>query len=158
MASKLRGGNVCWFILYPLTGIIDLVQILVDFTGVGIVVSEALEIITPFLLIGILKLFGVSVFEHPRRIISIVAADLIGVATGGVAPFWILDVYYIHRDVKRKELEAAVTDTAYASNMTARQPLHNPGTGTRVASGRSSENQRGPLNEGGVRPPRGGLA
>lgn len=100
-----KGRGVKWIVLYVITGVVDVVQIIIDFTGFGIAVSEAIEAIMPFVLIGLLMLFRIPIFSHPKRLLSILGALVVDAATGGVAPLWIADVLYLHRDVRREDAQ-----------------------------------------------------
>lgn len=106
--TKKKNSKGKWVVLYVLAGLTDLVQILVDLTGIGIVASTAAE---PFIGVGLIAylkfILKVNVFQNFRRIGSILASFGLGAITGGAAPFWIIDVWYIHRDVKRVEAEEA---------------------------------------------------
>lgn len=154
MTDKSKGLK--WILLYGITGIVDLIQIILTFTGIGIAVSEALEAVMPFFLIGVFQfLFKISLISHPSRLLSIVGATGFDAITGGIAPFWIIDVWYIQRTVKKEEAEInALKQTELLKN-NIRKPLYEGG----IRQPRKIEQTTisGPINTGGVRPPNGGL-
>ena len=157
MANAPKKKTLRWLVLFVVTGFVDLVQIIIDFTGVGIVVSEVLEIITPLVLVGLLMLFRIPIFTHPKRLLSILAVGAGDALTGGIAPFWILDVWYIYSDVKKEEaeLQEQQEKEMMLSNIT-RQPLYRDGIRQSSSQTNRSNNPQ-PMNKLGIRPPKGGL-
>lgn len=143
MAAKPKSKGVKWPILYGISGIVDLAQIIIDFTGVGVIVSEILEVIMPFVIIGFLALFKIPLFTRINRLLSIAAVDFADAITGGAAPFWIVDVWYLHRDVKKEEAEKT------AQKDTDEMPPQLNQDGRREPVGENG----GPVNQGGVRRP-----
>jgi hypothetical protein len=98
--SKSRG----WLVLYAVTGTIDLVQFIIAWTGVGIIVGEILEVVTPFLMLGILKKMGIPLLAHPARLISILGLTAVADAlTLGMAPFWVVDVWLLKKAIKKDD-------------------------------------------------------
>ncbi len=148
MASKgNKGKGIKWKLLYAITGIIDAIQLIIDFTGVGILISEILEIIMPFVLIGYLKIIcRVSMITKPIRLLSIVGATGLDAVTGGAAPFWVLDVWYIHNDVKKEDAEynAAIQQEMMVKEVSDSMNQDGVRTPSQTAK---------PLNSGGVRAP-----
>ena len=132
MAYKPPKRTVAWIVLFTLTGFVDLAQFLIDLTGIGIGVSEATEFAMPAVVIGLLVLFKIPIFSKVNRLASIMGVDLGDALTGGLAPFWILDIWYLWWDVRRED-----------------QAL--------IAASQEAEFQdsemSGPLNEGGFRRP-----
>ena len=154
MTDKSKGLK--WILLYGITGLVDLTQIIVTFTGIGIVVSEALEIVMPFFLIGVFQfLFKISLISHPSRLLSIVGATGFDAITGGIAPFWIIDVWYIQRTVRKEEAEINAMKQAELLQNNIRRPLYIDGM--RQPQNIESEVISRPINIDGVRPPNGGL-
>jgi len=87
-------------VLYGVAGTVDVIQIVIDFTGVGIAASEVLEVAMPFIIGGILFIFRLL---NVQTGISVVIAVVLDAATGGFAPFWVGDVYYIQRQIRSSE-------------------------------------------------------
>lgn len=117
-----------WIILYAFAATADALQILVDLTGVGIAVSEAAE---PFIgggIIAICELFGIKILTNIKRLGSLVGMGLADSITGGAAPFWVVDIYLIQRDVKREEtrVQSERSQQEILQNVT-RQPLYEDG-------------------------------
>ncbi len=155
-----------WKFLYVFTGAVDLAQLIMTLTGVGVVISEAIEGIMPFVLIPVL---GKTLLTRPQRIFSLVGALGLDAVTGGAAPFWILDIWDIHRDVKKEDAEynaqqeqemmlQAADAQALNSEDGVRQPRvimqGNSNTST-SSSGGSARIINPPLNINGTRRPTG---
>ena len=144
-------GKVEWIFVYIVALLVDIVQILIDLTGIGIAISEAAD---PFIGAGFLLYFqvrGVSLFRHPSRILSLLGVTGLEAVTGGLAPAWVADVWYIHRTVKSEEKN-------YKQNLMEEEAYSNPRKpayqdGMRMPSN-ANYNSSGPANENGVRPPR----
>jgi len=172
MASKIKKTE--WKVVYVITGIIDVFQILID-----VFLTEAFggpEVVNEFIDAGVgVGLFayfhirGVSMTKKPNRIISMLGMETLTDITGGLASFWILEVLYIHRTVRmeeaqKKQEEALQFNVRQPANVNGvRQP--NTETGTSYGSYRSNDSgtttsgsrehistyNAGPLNVGGVR-------
>lgn len=144
-----------WIVLFAFTGIIDLIQIIIGFTGFGIGISETIEPLMPITLLILFALFKIPIINKPKRLVSLFAVGLGDALTGGIAPFWILDIWYIYRDVKNEDAQE-IEDLTRAQSLGTvdRQPYYSEGMRkpkqnvSPVAS---------PLNKNGVRPPSGGL-
>lgn len=155
MSEGKKKSNLRWVVLYGFAIIIDVVQILIDLTGVGIVVSEIMEVITGPVLIGLFTLFKISIITKPKRIASLLGLALGDAITGGMAPFWVVDVWYIQRDVKKEEAaEQAKQEQEVMLSNAIRQPLYRDGT--RQPTKLKQENTDiGARNRGGIRAPNG---
>ena len=151
MATQ-NNKTISWIALYFVAGTIDIAQIILDLTGVGIAVSEALEVATPFILIGLMALFRIPIFSGWKRIASLAFADFADALTGGAAPFWILDVWYIHRDVRREDAGMAVTE---GQTISSRAPLNVDGRREPLQQESAGLSPK-PLNVDGVRAPTNG--
>jgi hypothetical protein len=129
MEQPRKKSRTRWPVLFVVSGTVDIVQIVIDFTGVGVVVSEILEGVTPFLLLGLFKVYKINILTNPKRLGSMFVSLTGDAITGGFAPFWILDVYYIYRDVQKTE---AIEDAEQQQEMLLkggiRQPLYKDGT------------------------------
>lgn len=104
MPQKKKISTKKWVVLFLLTGIIDVLQILIDLTGVGIPVSVAAE---PFIGVGLViicQLMGINIISNPKRLGSMLAAFGLGAVTGGIAPLWIIDIWYLYYSVKKEEV------------------------------------------------------
>lgn len=162
MAEGKKKSNLRWIVLFGITGTVDAVQFVIGFTGVGIAVSEILEVVTGPVLIGLFVLFKISIFNKPKRIASLLGLALGDAITGGFAPFWVVDVWYIYSDVKKEEAEAEAQqqEEAMLSN-SIRQPLYRDGarmprqqTQTASSGGDTSYKRNidlGPTNLEGIR-------
>ena len=117
--SKISKGE--WILLYIISIIIDLIQFIIDFTGVGITVNMILDPIIGALLILYFKIRGVSLTKRISRLVSILGVTSLGIITGGIASFWIVDIWYIHRDV-RKEEKIQKDQEALNNNLQNRNP------------------------------------
>jgi uncharacterized membrane protein len=158
MAAKgNKGRGAKWIILYVFTGLVDLFQIIATLTGVGIFVSEAIEGAMPFFLIGTFQfLFKISMITHPTRLLSIIGATGLDAITGGIAPFWIVDVWYVQSTVKKEDATAnAQQEQEELLQNNIRRPLYEDGA--RQPQARPSESTSQAVNIDGVRPPNGGL-
>ncbi len=158
MAQKPKKRAIRWFVLFGISGLVDLIQIIIDFTGAGVIISEILEAIMPFVLIGLFLLFRIPVITKINRLLSIAATDLGDAVTGGAAPFWVLDVWYIYRDVKKEEAAIAEQEMEAELISQVRKPLNTDGRRlpqNQEEGGASvvrNQNLR-PLNMNGVRQP-----
>lgn len=158
MATRPNTGKgATWILLYALTGLVDLIQILIDFTGIGIIVSEALEVAMPVILIAIFQFWmKISLVSHPSRLLSIIGVAGLDGITGGIAPFWIFDVWYLQRSVRREYAEIKVAeDQEEFLNQNIIQPLYKDGRRNPAAS--LEERQPQPQVMDGIRAPKGGL-
>lgn len=121
-----KGSGWKWWTLYFITGTIDVIQLLIGWTGVGTIISEGIEIFMPFLLTGSLMLMKISLFQYPLRLVSILGVTGLDAVTGGIAPFWILDVWYLQHSVKKEDIESiSVSNQTQISN---NYPLIQDGT------------------------------
>jgi hypothetical protein len=140
MAEAPKKKYLRWILLFGVCGIVDIVQVLIDLTGVGIAVSEILEVAMPFVIGGILLIFRILNIQTGLSIGVAMVADA---ATGGAAPFWIGDAWYIYRKVRKQEAAELEEEEQSEENQ---QLVQN---GRRRPSGRPNR----PANEGGVRLP-----
>jgi len=159
MASKIGKGE--WVALYVATGAIDVVQWLADFTGIGIVVSAEADPFIGVALAGYLQWRGVSMFSHISRLLSIVGGTIAEEMTGSVAPAWIIDVLYIHRDV-RKEEAAMRTEREQEEFLQSniQRPLYQEdeqGNVSRAPNRIQASDNVQAMNFDGIRAPGGGL-
>lgn len=96
-------GKAGWFSLYAVAGFIDFGQFLIGSTGFGAGINELID---PFIGLGFglwFQIKGVSLFRYPSRIISLLGVTALEGLTFGVAPAWIVDIWYIHQTVKNEE-------------------------------------------------------
>jgi hypothetical protein len=146
-------GKVEWLILYIITGLVDLIQIIIDLTGIGIAISEVGDKFFGVLLVCYFQIRGVSLFKYPSRIISLLGIAGLETITGGIAPAWIADIWYIHRSVKHEEkiFKAQQEETeqyAIATNL----PLNQNGVRNPQPPVINSPDK--PMNRSGIRQPR----
>ena len=164
MASRIKKSG--WLALYIITGTIDLIQIIADLTLTEFVGAPEIgsEIADPFIgliLLGYFQLKGVSIITKPSRLISLLGVTGLEELTGGLAPAWILDVWYIHKTVRREEAAAAAArEQEEAFQNQDRVPLYSEvdGVPTRLPKSDTNTAPERALNAfDGIRPPRGGL-
>jgi hypothetical protein len=106
-------GKAEWILLYIVTIIIDLIQYIIDLTiyptgvgtGIGVAINMVLDPIIGALLVFYFKIRGISLTKRIGRLVSILGVTGLGTLTGGILSFWILDIWYIHRDVRKEEAE-----------------------------------------------------
>ena len=120
-------GKAGWFSLYAIAGLIDVGQILIDFTGIGAGINELVD---PFIGIGFgiwFQIKGVSMFQRPSRIISLLGVTALEELTFGVAPAWIADIWYIHQTVKNEESarQKAEAEQKFKQSNTSRRYVEN---------------------------------
>ncbi len=116
-----------WWVLLGFAGFIDVAQIIADFTGVGIAVSEVVELIMPFVLFGLFLILRVPIHKKVKRWASLFGFAALDAITGGIAPFWVLDVWYIRNDIKRDEAEFVQRRIQDALGPVDRAPLNDGG-------------------------------
>ncbi len=154
MAKK---SNLRWFVLYGFAITVDAIQLIITFTGIGIFVSEVMEVITGPILIGLFTLFKISIITKPKRIASLLGLAFGDAITGGMAPFWVVDVWYIQRDVKKEEAaEQAQQEQEMMLNNAVRQPLYKDGARQPTKSDQGNTDV-GARNRGGIRAPNGAI-
>ncbi len=98
--EEQEGNKVNWKMLYGVTAFIDSTQILLGLTGVGVIINGILDPLVGISLIIYLEYNGVSVITHPGRLISMLGIAGVEELTGGVAPAWIMDIWYIKHTTK----------------------------------------------------------
>jgi len=153
--SKL--GKFDWIFLYSLAIVVDIGQFIIDFTGVGIVISEAVEPIMGIFLIVYLQARKFSVLQKPSVLLSLLGVAGLEVITGGIAPAWIVDIWWIHKaDKKDKSYYAEQQGQEELFSNIIRQPLYDS-NGVRRPQIQNKNNVPPKLNISGVRPPKGGL-
>lgn len=153
MVSKI--GKSEWVFLYIATGAIDITQLLIDLTGVGIAINEVIDPFIAVLLGGYLQLRGVSMTSRISRLASLFGVGVLEEITGGIAPAWVVDIWYIQRSVRQEEAELkAQEDEQNFLQQNMRKPLY--ADGQRLPPD-SSQESVGPSNQGGIRAPGGGL-
>ncbi len=153
MKSKISKGE--WAFIFVIAALIDVVQFVIGFLGVGIAINEVADPIIGITLLGYFQIRGVSIIKHPSRLISLLGVAGLEAITGGIAPAWVVDVWYINRTVKAEEAGADSNSEVSAllqNNM--RKPLYQNG----IRKPQSSTPAIPPkLNINGIRPPNGGL-
>jgi hypothetical protein len=117
----------------------------------------------PFILVFVFQfIIKASIITKPSRLGSIVGASAFGAFTGGIAPFWIVDVWYIHRSVKIEDAEYQTqnAEQELLSN-NVRKTLYSDGVRQPQRQQMEAESQqsetRSPRNVDGIRLPNGGL-
>jgi hypothetical protein len=150
MATQ-RINIIGWLLLYTVAGIIDIIQLIIGLFGaalsavaVGAVLIAINGAADPFIGVGFIiwfKILGISMFSRLNRVISLLGVTGIEEITGGIAPFWIVDIWYIHNDVSKELAEADRQEQG--------------GTELNIDGRREPDKESAqPLNEGGVREPK----
>jgi hypothetical protein len=139
MACKMK--NAEWNILTGFMGLVDFIQILIDFiVGPGEVFNEIADAVIGLLLGAYLWFRGAM---SSNAFWSIIASFVAGEFTAGVLAFWFLDVIV----ARAKVVEAQVIQTAESKVAKIGGPVNQGGR----REPRSS--QQPPLNTGGKRSP-----
>ena len=157
MASKIKKSE--WIALYCVTGAIDIIQFLIDFTGVGEIINEIIDI--P---IGM----ALGLYFFVRGAMDVQSALVLALAevgeemTAAAGPFWIADVAFTHWKVLKKATLDATIQVANeaASNIVEKiKPLNQDGVRQPSDPSQSRppiirNNTQSPFNRNGVRTPR----
>jgi hypothetical protein len=155
--QKVSSGKL-WSLVI-VSGVVDLIQIILDFTGIGIAVSEAIEAAMPLVICGMCWKFNIPIFSNPKRLASIFGAVGLDAITGGLAPFWILDAWYIKHDVEKdqKKMVAMAAAEQMTSQMNVRNPLNTNGVRQPQIEEQSVQNRlaTAPRYSGGIGRPAG---
>ena len=166
MACKIKKGE--WILLYIVTGVIDVIQYILDFiVGPGEAINMVADAVIGVLLLGYFQFRGAAMFKHLGRAGSMVGMTALGELTAGVASFWILEVWYMQKSIKKEqalEQDAQGQEEMFANNV--RQPAYvngarQPRTGNSNQPEQTGQRTRNnmPLssktyaNSGGVRAP-----
>lgn len=144
-------GKVEWIFVYIIALILDIVQIIIDLFGVGVVINEIADPIIGVIFFAYFQFRGVSMIKYPSRILSLLGVAGLEEFTGGLAPAWVVDVWYIHRTVKKEDALAKANENQEEIYSNPRKPAYQDGV--RLPSN-ANYNSSSPVNENGVRPPR----
>jgi hypothetical protein len=145
-----------WTGVFAVAGALDVIQWVIDFTGVGIAVNEVADPIIGVIALGYFEWRGVSMIKHMSRALSLLGATALEDLTGSIAPAWIIDVWYIHKSVVREEAEERAQQTeAEFMKTNIQKPLYKDGA--RQPRNISDNSQSQPANMNGIRAPGGGL-
>ncbi len=166
--GRSKIGKTEWKVIYVVMGTLDFIQfvvielILVWFFGVGIIVNEILDPIIGALFAIYLQLRGVNLVRRLNRLASIIGFGALAEITGGVAQLWILDVWYLHNDVKKEEREFEAADAEQAFLTANRQQTlyytGPDGQAMRAPTATMNTVRNSKMNVGGYRAPGGGIA
>ena len=141
-------GKVEWLIIYIVAIIIDIIQIF--FPGLDLLADVAIG----FTFFFYFKLRGVDLIKHPTRLISLLGfTALAETLSVGIAPAWIVDIWYIHKNVRNddKIFKAQQEETEqYAIATTL--PLNQNGVRNPQPPIINSSDK--PMNRSGIRQPR----
>lgn len=148
-------GTLGWIILAFIAIAIDIIQFILGFTIVGTAFNLASTPYIGLFFFAVLQLGGVSMIRHPLRLISLFGVPIIEGLTFGIAPLWIIDVWFIHRSFKKEKYrqQEMATFMNILNNM-VKVPFINNGIRLpqnilrKIRSGRQNK------NISGVRPPR----
>jgi len=135
-----------------MVGTIDAIQFFADlflteFAGIPEIVSEFADPFIGILLCIYFELRGVQIIKQPKRLFSLLGITGMEELTGGLAPAWTLDVWYIYRSVKNDEAIQKAQRETKAMGGAMVKALNQEGRREAMAAARR------PLNEGGVRQP-----
>ena len=106
MASKI--GKSEWKLVFFIAGGIDLIEFLTDlflteFLAAPEIVWTVVDRIIGVAAVAYFELRGVRILANMKRLFSLVGVQGAEFITGGAAPAWIIDVWYIHKTVKDEE-------------------------------------------------------
>jgi hypothetical protein len=118
---------VGWFLMFSVAIFIDIVQFLLGVFGValtaaagaGAILVAINEVADPFIggiFVIWLELRRVSFFRLDRlgRLWSLLGTGVADELTAGIASLWVLDIWYIHNDVKKEIAEIEAQEKAEA--------------------------------------------
>ena len=90
------------------------------------------------------------------RLMTIVTSAGVDAITAGAAPVWILDVWYLHRSVRKDDIDLNLPDELALLNPfnSLRNPLNEDGIRNPIMQGGGTGRPNRPLNINGVRLPR----
>jgi hypothetical protein len=93
--------------------------------------------------------------KHPSRLLSLLGVAGLEAITGGIAPAWVVDVWYINRTVKAEEAGTdSNSEVSALLQNNIRKPLYEDGIRKPQSN---TPNIPTKININGVRPPNGGL-
>lgn len=132
---SVRINKTGWIILGISALVIDIIQFLIGVFGVAlstvaigafiVAVNEAADPFIGIAIAGLLQWRGVNLIKYPSRLFSLLGVLGIDFITGGIASFWVLDIWYIYWTVAKEErAEKAAAAQASFLDQNARQPLN----------------------------------
>jgi hypothetical protein len=152
-----RIGKGEWIFLYIAAGVIDVVQWLAIPTIFGAGADEIADPFIGIIIAGYLQWRGVSMITHLNRLMSLIGAVGLEEFSFSVAPAWMADIWYIHRDVRK--------ETAKIKTLQEQEEFVRAGETRRYVEngiGRIRNEEREPRNEpryvsDGIGRPRGNI-
>lgn len=104
MASRIPKDQ--WKLHYAVAGVVDLLQIALDAFGpFGIAVNAFIDPVIGILLILYFWLRGFNIITHPKILLSLLCVAGLEEITGGIAPAWIADIWYIRKTILSEQGE-----------------------------------------------------
>ena len=155
MASRISKSG--WVTLYIVTGLIDVIQWLIDLTGIGLGVNELIDPFIGVLLAAQFQFRGVSLVSRPSRLFSLLGVTILEEISFGIAPAWILDVWYIHSDVKKENAQTKAVRQEQEFSETSRAVAPLVANGRREAQRTSNDQGQPEYNRNGTARPRAEL-
>ena len=160
MACKI--SKTGWIVLGAGAAVTDVAQFLIGFFGVllseiviGAFLVAANDVADPFIGGAValyLQLRGVSLIQQPSRLLSLLCVGGLDEITGGMASFWVLDIWYIYNSVQKQEAAEATTAEAAAFESQGRRRFANF-AGRRNPSSRGRAGAIESVNRNGRRVP-----
>lgn len=147
--NMLKEKKANWTMLYIVSGILDLLQLLVWWTGVGLVVSSIVGVLYGILLIAYFEYNDISMISRPTRLVSLLGITSLDGLTGGIAPAWVIDIWQVQASVRKENQRIREYNLTLIQD-NVRAPLYQ--NGTRPPRINTPRNK--PLNVDGVRPPK----
>ena len=142
-------GKVEWLFVYLVAGIIDFIQFFLP--GIGLISDFAIGV----LFVAYFQFRGVSLIKHHTRLASLLGVGIFETITFGVAPAWIMDIWYIHRTVRKENAKYNKEKSEKELPPGMIEPLYD---GNGVRRPRKPENEDiSRRNVNGIRLPNGGL-
>jgi hypothetical protein len=153
-----------WIALIILTGLLDIVQVILDFFVIGVVLNRIIDIVVGILLPVYFWFRGVNMGDWKKLLTAFGGFALEEVGLGGDdgLPFWTLEVGVVWAFVVAEKKAASNPLLSKAMGV-----MNKMGSVTNMATDMGPLNQAGkrlpsaiqqPLNQGGVRLPNGGVS
>lgn len=96
-----------WKFHYAVAGFVDLLQIVLDgFGPIGIGINALMDPIIGALLILYFWFRDFNILTHPKILLSLLCVAGVEELTGGIAPAWIADIWYIQKTIVSEQGEA----------------------------------------------------
>jgi hypothetical protein len=143
--DKPRISKMGWAATYTVVFIVDVIQFAIDFTGVGEVVNEFIDLPIGFLIGFYFTRKGISMMT-PGRLGALAATFVAEELTFAALPLWVLDIAFTHFTV-------IAEDKAKAAALQKGPPKSGPEPLNKGNVRLPTKTNNPPLNSGKVRSP-----